>query len=91
MRLGNNAVGQAILSTLSGDFSPGDLKTRNALVRRHPRHTPQEAAGDISSVDGKRCRQVFGLGQNFRKSCSCSERERKNTLLQYLAKYSVKD
>lgn len=74
--LGDDAVGEAVLAALGGDLSPGDLKTRDPLMRRHPGHAPQEAAGDVSLVDGEGGGQVFRLRQNLWNSCSWWKDER---------------
>lgn len=76
LRLGDDAVGEAVLPALGGHLRPGDLETRDPLVGRHPGHPPQEAAGDVPLADGEGGRQVLRLGQNLRVSRSCAEGEK---------------
>lgn len=66
LRLGNDAVGKAVLPALCGYLRPGDLEPRDPLVGRHPGHSPQEAAGDVSLTDGEGGCQVLRLGQDLR-------------------------
>lgn len=71
LRLGDDAVGEAVLPALGGDLSPGDLEACDPLMGSHPGYAPQEAAGDVSLVDGKGSCKVFRFRQNFWNSCSC--------------------
>lgn len=66
LRLGDDAVGKAVLPALSGHLCPGDLEPSDPLVGRHPGHSPQEAAGDVALTDGEGGCQVLRLGQNLR-------------------------
>lgn len=72
LRLGDDAVGEAVLPALGGHLRPGDLETRDPLVGGHPGHPPQEAAGDVPLADGEGGRQVLRLGQNLGVSRSCA-------------------
>lgn len=73
LRLGDDAVGKAVLPALGGHLRPGDLEPRDPLVGRHPGHSPQEAAGDVALTHGEGGRQVLRLGQNLRVQRSCAE------------------
>lgn len=65
--LGYDAVGQTVLPALSVDLRPGDLEACDPLVRSHPGHAPQEAAGYVSVIHGEGGRQIFWLSKNLWK------------------------
>lgn len=72
--LGDDAVGEAVLPALCGNFCPGDLKACDSLVGQNPGNAPQEISSDVAVVDREGGCQVLRLGQHLGKTSGCLSR-----------------
>lgn len=63
--LGDDAVGQAVLSALCRDLSPSHLEPSHGLVEIGLAHLPRKAAGDVHILDDERSRKVLRFGKYF--------------------------
>lgn len=60
--LGDNAVGEAVLSALRGHLRPRHLKPSHGLMEVALGHLPGKVARDVHVVDDEGGRKVLGLG-----------------------------
>jgi hypothetical protein len=74
--LGNNAVGQTVLSALCSDLSPSHLEASHGLVEIGLGHLPRKVAGYVNILDDEWSRKVLRFGEHFGKTMTWGNAKR---------------